>query len=229
MFQVVECWARSAGGRPIQLNCSHPLAQIEGLSPLLFIGGIHGDEPEGFSLAREMIAWLKSHTPNTQHAWIIIPALNPDGEANNQRTNDNGVDLNRNFPSSDWSSDFSEARYCPGPNPGSEPEIEALVNLIKQTEPRLIVHFHSWKPGVVFAGPPNHPAPQLLAESSGYPIQTDIGYPTPGSLGQWGWLDQRIPIVCTEEAEGTSGQETWSRFGPGLKKIFEEEIPLVVK
>lgn len=222
-------WATSAGGHKITLYHSHPLVELVSLRPLLLIGGVHGDEPEGVALAQQLLAWLKSHTTTVKNSWVLIECLNPDGFSRNQRTNHHGVDLNRNFPSRDWSPQHREARYFPGPAPASEPEIQALVHLVAQVRPRLIVHFHSWKPSVVFAGPPNHPAPRFLSESSGYPVQPDIGYPTPGSLGQWGWLDQGIPVICTEEAERVSATETWTRFGPGLQKIFGQEIPLPLK
>ncbi|MCB0365202.1 MAG: DUF2817 domain-containing protein [Bdellovibrionaceae bacterium] len=229
MSLVVQDWAHSASGRNIQLHHSVPLSELERLRPLLFVGGVHGDEPEGIALAKKLLAWLKNNTVQSHNPWLLIECINPDGEATKQRTNGNGVDLNRNFPSRDWSSESKGQRYYPGPNPGSEPEVQALVALALKYRPRLIVHFHSWKPGVIFAGDPTHPAPGYLAQSSGYPIQPDIGYPTPGSLGQWGWLDQGIPVICTEEAEGASADETWTRFGPGLQKIFEQEIPLPVK
>ena len=38
----------------------------------------------------------KANTP------LFIPCLNPDGMSKNTRTNSNGVDLNRNFPTKNW-------------------------------------------------------------------------------------------------------------------------------
>jgi hypothetical protein len=58
---------------------------------------------------------------------IIIPVLNPDGYVRNWRYNDNGIDLNRNFP--------------PGGN-ASEPETKALVNLMDNYPPIIYVNNH---------------------------------------------------------------------------------------
>ena len=58
---------------------------------------------------------------------LFIPCLNPDGMALNRRTNANGVDLNRNFPTKNWGEDGSEAglfqfnsqSFAPSPQPSS--------------------------------------------------------------------------------------------------------------
>ena len=56
---------------------------------------------------------------------LFIPCLNPDGMALGTRTNANGVDLNRNFPTKNWGEDGSEAglfqfnsqSFAPSPQP----------------------------------------------------------------------------------------------------------------
>lgn len=229
MIVEISHWAQSTNNRPIALFASQSLLTIRNRQPIVFIGGIHGDEPEGIALAESLLAWLKNHSSNVSLDWILIPCLNVDGAQANERTNGRGVDLNRNFPSQDWNAEHRAPRYYPGPVKASEMETQALVQLIMEVPPQLIVHFHSWKPAVVFAGPAKHMAPLYLVESSGYPLQEDIGYPTPGSLGQWAWLDLQIPVICTEEREGASQQDTWTRFGPGLKKILGQVDPPHVK
>ena len=64
--------------------------------PVLVIGVFHGDEPQGKFLIEE---YLKE---NNDSRLLFIPCLNPDGMAQNIRTNANGVDLNRNFPTKNW-------------------------------------------------------------------------------------------------------------------------------
>ena len=190
--------------------------------PILFIGGVHGDEPEGVSLAESLLEWLKNNnSKNLKTHWILIPCLNPDGFKNNQRVNSNGVDLNRNYPSVDWTPKHDAPRYYPGPTPSSEIEITNLCQLIHKVKPQLIVHFHSWKPCLVFAGPNDaHPLVDELAQSSNYEVISDIGYPTPGSLSQWAWKDHKIPVLCIEEREGANKEEIWTRFGPGFTKFL---------
>lgn len=191
--------------------------------PILFIGGVHGDEPEGVRLAEELLNWLKheeSQNAKEVRPWILIPCLNPDGYSKNQRTNDAGVDLNRNFPSRDWSPEAKAPRYYPGPSPGSEKEVRALVKLIEDEKPQLIVHFHSWEPCVVFTGAPGKAAAEIIASGTGYECREDIGYPTPGSLGQFGWTEHQIPVICIEEQEHSNLDEVWPHFKKGLTTLL---------
>jgi murein peptide amidase A len=222
-FIEVKEWAFSAMKRPIALYKSHENPD----RPILLTGGVHGDEPEGIWLAEATLEWLKSNSSNeknvggkTQVPWVIIPCINPDGAAKNERVNGHGVDLNRNYPSKSWSPKFEKERYFPGASAASEPEIKSLIALIRQTKPRLLIHCHSWKPCIVFAGEPGLPAARALAECTGYTLKDDIGYPTPGSLSEWGWVDNNTPVICIEESEGTAKKDVWPHFAEGMKKIF---------
>lgn len=214
----IKEWAFSAGGLPLELHQSANLQHVQS-RPLLIIGGVHGDEPEGVWLAEHVLEWLQ-RTP-VQIPWLLIPCLNPDGYAARQRVNGNGVDLNRNFPCQNWSPAFEKERYFPGSRPNSEPETQALVKLISDVQPRLIIHCHSWIPCIVYTGDPGRPAAEALARSSGYPAQPDIGYPTPGSLGEYGWRERQTPVICIEEAERVEKATVWPRFQSGFRELFE--------
>ncbi len=215
-------WCKSATGQNIELVHSGHFVFKKGLSPVIVIGGVHGDEPEGVTLASELLNWLiqSNESEDQIQPWAVIPCLNIDGFKLNQRTNGNGVDLNRNYPSSNWSPDYKESRYFPGPKAGSEPETLAVVDLIQQTVPRLVIHCHSWKPMIVLTGPPALRDAEALSQASGYPIENTIGYPTPGSLSHYGWVDNKLPIICVEEAERVPSAEIWPRFAEGFKKIL---------
>jgi predicted deacylase len=210
-------WARTARQTPIELVSSHPLEQLE--RPVLFIGGVHGDEPLGVRLAVDFLPWLRAQKATEISSWIMIPCINPDGFKAGTRVNGNGVDLNRNYPASNWSHEARAPRYSPGPHAGSELEIQALVRLITQVHPQLIVHFHSWKPCIVATGEPAKASAQLLAQCSGYELVKTIGYDTPGSLSQFGWYDQKIPVICIEESDDATPESTWPRFQPGLSAL----------
>lgn len=218
----VPGWARSALGTPIDLfRKSHTDAR----KPLLFVGGVHGDEPEGVRLATDFLEWLKAESASVKRSWILIPDINPDGSAKGERTNGRGVDLNRNFPSKDWSAEARAPRYNPGTAPASEPEVRALCDLIEAEKPEVIVHFHSWKPCVVYSGAGGKPWSDAIAEGTGYESREDIGYPTPGSLGQYALLNLGLPVVCVEAQEGAPLETIWPTFGPGLRKIMRGEAP----
>lgn len=216
-------WAFTLNNSPITLYKSAPHTWDSQKQPLLFIGGVHGDEPEGVRLAEELLNWLDENSSQYPNApWLLITCLNPDGYALNQRVNANGVDLNRNYPSKCWSPDFSKDRYFPGAAPGSEPEIKAILDLITEYNPKVILHFHSWEPCVVYAGDIAKKYAQFLSASSGYQLKEDIGYPTPGSLSEFGWKDNSIPIICVEEQEGTNLDEVWQNFAHGLENIIKD-------
>lgn len=218
----VDNWAKSRGAKPIALAHSGT-KDIEALHrPLIFIGGVHGDEPEGVKLAQETLSWLSENVNDAKVPWILIPCLNPDGYAAHSRTNGAGVDLNRNYPARSWSPEAKEPRYFPGPAPGSEPEIKALVALIEKVDPRLLIHCHSWNPCIVMTGEPARKDAERLARVSGYPLQATIGYDTPGSLSQYGWVDRQIPVICIEEQEGTPLDKVWSHFKVAIVEIFSD-------
>lgn len=216
----LSSWAQSALGNSIDLYKKiHSTSQKK---PFLFIGGVHGDEPEGVELAHRLLEWLKeAEKSHSFRSWILVPCLNPDGYKINERTNGNGVDLNRNFPSFDWSAKNDKgARYFPGPHAASEPEVSALSKLIENEKPEAIFHFHSWEPCVVYTGAPGKNYAEFLSPGPSHPVREDIGYPTPGSLGQYGWQIHKIPVICIEEKEKINLTEVWPNFREGFEKLM---------
>jgi len=218
-------WSRTALGTPIELYASHDLNDLKKQQPVLLMGGIHGDEPLGVLLAQKTLAFLQdTKGPHSAGAgavpWALIPCLNVDGYKNNTRVNGRGVDLNRNYPAKSWSPECEKPRYNPGPSPGSEPEIQAVVQFIKDFKPRLLIHCHSWKPMIVCAGEGGMRDAERLGRSTGYEVVPEIGYPTPGSLSQFGWADHKIPVICIEESDDAAPKEVWPRFRQGMEEIF---------
>lgn len=219
-------WAFSFKNKAIPLFASSEKALDGTSSPILFIGGVHGDEPEGVELAKKTLQWLKSdayqkHTTTPEKpAWVLIECINPDGFAAGERVNAQGIDLNRNFPSQNWIREAKAPRYFPGNHPLESVEVLALCKLIEKIRPQVIIHAHSWNPCVVCTGPENHPYARALAEASGYALVNDIGYPTPGSLGEYGWHQLQIPVICIEEQEKVDLSLVWGHFQPGIEQIF---------
>jgi hypothetical protein len=211
--RAIELWTSRHTSRDVSRDTSHP-------APLLLIGGVHGDEPEGIHLATDTLTWLKTRPLATVVPWIVVPCLNVDGAARDSRVNANGVDLNRNYPSANWSPEFKTERYFPGPRPGSEIEVQGIVELIQTFRPQTIIHCHSYHPCIVMTGEPGRIFAEPLARASGYEITHSIGYETPGSLSSYGWHDLGIPVICIEEREGASRAETWRRFAPAMAEIF---------
>lgn len=215
-------WGQTATGRHLEMLQN---LHRKDVAPYLFVGGVHGDEPEGVRLAEDFKMWLLNHSTPEDHPWILIPCLNADGYHNKQRTNSRGVDLNRNFPSQDWTEALEKNRYYSGPFPGSELETQALVRLIETYKPKAIIHFHSWKPCVVYTGETGRPYGEILTRGNPYEAREDIGYPTPGSLGQYGWLNHQTPVICIEEQEHADLNLVWPHFREGLQALIRNEGP----
>lgn len=216
----LSSWAKSPLGNKVELYKKiHPTSKKK---PFLFIGGVHGDEPEGVEVALKLLEWLKAaEKSHPLRSWLLIPCLNPDGYKKNERMNGNGVDLNRNFPSKDWTSQNDRGpRYNPGTHAASEPEVKAVVELIEKEKPEAIFHFHSWEPCVVYTGSPGKSYADFLSPGPRYPVREDIGYPTPGSLGQYGWQVHKIPVICLEEQEKINLSEVWSHFQKGFENLM---------
>ena len=162
------------------------------LGAVLVVGVFHGDEPQGDYLVRK---YYKTF-PDTK--LMMIPCLNPDGMERKTRTNFNGVDLNRNFPSKNWVLGVKDDYYG-GEKPASEVETRFLTEVIEKYSPKAILTLHAPYKVVNYDG--NDSAKDLalrISEIIGYPVEENIGYPTPGSFGTWAGIERKIPVITLE-------------------------------
>jgi protein MpaA len=172
-----------------------------GRAEIVVLAAIHGDEPETTVAVSEALRGLP--TGDLQAAVILCG--NPDGMVRGTRGNARGVDLNRNFPTSNWRPDLvfyksraNDARdiaLSPGSEPASEPETRALLALIERLKPRAVVSLHSALACIDDSGA-SHLGRQL-ADRCALPFLTEIGYPTPGSMGTWAG-EQALNLVTLE-------------------------------
>lgn len=177
-------------------------------NPILVVGVVHGDEPQGEDLINRYLA-------GTESGMLFIPSLNPDGKQLGRRTNSNGVDINRNFPTKNWELTEKD-NYFGGESPASEIETKFLINVIKEYKPRLILTLHTPYKIVNYDGPAKEVS-EKISEIIGYPVEESIGYPTPGSFGTYAGVERNIPTITLEMDE----EETIDSLYPKVKKIFE--------
>lgn len=189
---------------------------------LLVIAGIHGEEADACMVLSRALRLLR--TP-PEHTAVVICA-NPDGVAMATRGNARGVDLNRNFPATNWSHHpvqcrmFIESprvtRLSPGVSAASEPETQALLQLIKSLAPHEIVSLHS--PLGCVDSPIATPLAQKLADQLKLPLVQSIGYETPGSLGSW-CTESHISCI-TLELPRLASEILAQKYSPVLAELL---------
>lgn len=106
---------------------------------IVHVTGLHGFEKGSqiatYAFFKEMCEDWKNRRWLYEMRWgcdfIVVPALTPSSIDQDTRTNHNGVDINRNFPTG-WeeNSDDPESNYYRGPSAGSEPETQIAMGLV---------------------------------------------------------------------------------------------------
>ena len=171
---------------------------------ILTIGVFHGDEPDGEYLISR---YLQDRT-ETSNRLLFIPCLNPDGKEIQTRKNINGVDLNRNFPTKNWIKVSQSDDYYGGEKPASEIETQFLVYVIEKYKPDLILSIHEPYKVVNYDGPAKNIA-EDISKITGYKIEKNIGYPTPGSFGTYCGVERNIPTITLELPEKEDKELLW--------------------
>jgi protein MpaA len=140
-----------------------------------------------------------------------MPVANPDGMANNLRTNIRGVDLNRNFEARNRK---NIKRY--GEKPLSEPESRALKNLILEYEPTRILTIHQPFGCIDYDGNAAGIA-ERMGQFCELPVEK-VGA-MPGSLGSFAGIETGIPIITLELKENDhlfDDRTLWDKYGKAL-------------
>lgn len=202
----------------------------------MILCGVHGDEITPIKFCFDVMKHLDEHLNEIGDKLVVVaPIVNPDSffPRRSTRTNANGVDINRNFPTKDWYKDAirlwkrryrSDKRRNPGKYPLSEPEVLFQVNLIKRYSPDKIISVHAPLTILDYDGPRDHQseghignvANQLLIQMSqqakGYRVKN---YPFfPGSLGNYAGNERKIPTYTLElpSSDYTKSDSYWALF-----------------
>lgn len=221
----------AVSGTPILLKEYPPLPVRQPRGRVLLIGGIHGDEYSSVTIVFKWMAILNRYHSGLFH-WRISPLMNPDGllRRRSQRMNQNGVDLNRNFPCPNWhqaTSDYwirrtsRNPRRYPGDDPLSEPESRWLAAEIEEFRPDVIVSVHAPHGVLDFDGPPE--APERFGS-----LRLNLLGTYPGSLGRYAGVHKEIPVVTIELASAgimPSGAEQ-RRIWLDLVRWLKKRLPL---
>jgi len=153
---------RSSNQKPIAAVKISDNASFEEDEPaFLLVGIIHGAEPLGLKITLKLLQELinsygksveVTDWVNAYELWFV-PVLNVWGYENRARKNANGVDLNRNYDFR-WERCSAAGQDCAnpasafyrGPAPFSEPETQAIRDLILEQRPLFGITFHAGNP-----------------------------------------------------------------------------------
>lgn len=215
-------------GKTVEGHTIHAYAtDVKASKWIYLMAGTHGDEVEGIHVCKELFNWLKTEHTLKDMPIVVIPILNVDGYRASTRVNAHMVDLNRNYPTKDWSPEAREKKYNPGPKALSEPENQYLVRLLDKYRPGFILSFHSWKPILNYNGDCQDIA-AFLASYNNYPIDGDIGYPTPGSFGSFVPEKYNAGVLTFECPPLEEGKVTlksvWEENEKGLKALMQSDL-----
>jgi predicted deacylase len=218
---------------------------------LLFVGGIHGGyEWNSVLVAYNLIDYLDGHLEDVPEnlSITIVPNANPDAvfdvtgkegrftiddvstsadTLKSARFNADKVDLNRNFacnwqPTGTWQSKTVSA----GTEAFSEPETQAIRDLVQNLHPVATVFWHSAS-GAVYASHCGDTAISVAgrtlmntyAKASGYPaVDTFDSYPVNGAADDW-MSTINLPAVTVELSSHDSVE--WEKNLAGIKAVIE--------
>jgi len=192
-----------------------------GSTTILFTGGIHGNELSGSYLMHDWISYLDSNAEAipTDKKIVVVPDVNPDGLATSSRYNSNNVNIDRNFPSANWTADIDSSSGLVvgggGASAMSEPETKALANLTTTLQPRLEVSFHA-QGSLVGANQRGDSVSigNLYASSVGYSsmighAEETMGYTITGEYEEWAGEQYGTPAILIELPSAT-GRYFWA-------------------
>ena len=179
-------------GRSIRDRPIRAIVFGTGAYRVLFIGGTHGNE-YGTGVAKAFAAWLRRH-PGAVPSGVqihIIRCQNPDGLWAGTRGNARNVDLNRNYPTPNWTrilDPLDPSRWMGlwgGSRPGSEPETRAVLRYLRRDFSRLVT-LHSTAGLIDWNGSGGRRIALRLSRICGLPLG-HLSYQSHihGSLGQF--------------------------------------------
>jgi protein MpaA len=217
----------------------------------LMLSSVHGDEITPVYFGLRLVSWLKGEPDLCKKYRVVVaPVINPDGylQKKETRSNANGIDINRNFPTKDFAQQAiklwktknkSDSRRFPGNEGGSEPETKFQQWLIDEFKPQKILTVHSPLNFFDYDGPETdelrtftqeyiNSCTQLKAavrkQTSNYNF-LNFGF-FPGSLGNYAGKERGIPTLTLElpTTDARQARNYFERLKKGTRELVVYEV-----
>ena len=142
-------------GMPIYLYKFAPKRTSESESAkrikMMIVTGVHPNELMDFFTVNQFFnyintAWKTDDTVAQLRSMVdfyVMPCVSPWGYANRSRVNGNGVNLNRNFPTLNWTSSGAGTEDYTGATAGSEYETKLVMYYADQIKPDIFYDAHT--------------------------------------------------------------------------------------
>jgi len=220
--------------------------------------GVHGDEITPIKFCFDIIYDLLDRAQNSDEKEklkfkdrfiVVAPIVTPDSyfKKKSTRTNANGVDVNRNFPTKDWwklalklwgQNYGRDKRRFPGNRPMSEPEVIFQMNLVKRFRPQKIISVHAPLTLIDYDGPDKDHKNTKINTTAGHELLVQMSkeansyrikdYPFfPGSLGNWAGNELGIATYTLElpTSDERKTKDYWGLFQKAIYAAFLNSLP----
>lgn len=237
----VQIGGHSVKGRPLvylEYGVPNPT------NTTLVFSMVHGDEITPLYVGLKLLEWLERSASQFKYSRVVVaPLVNPDSflDLPRRRVNANGVDVNRNLPTSDWEAAAqaywkeragADPRRFPGSKANSEPETAFQMMLLEKYKPQKILSVHAPLNFMDYDGPTTLSLSQFPSEyietclKLRKTVKAVSGGFFPGSLGNYAGQERGIPTLTLElpTADPKQADAYWRRFVQGMKTVIQFQV-----
>ncbi len=206
------------------------LEQVEidgGTSRVMIVAGFRGTRNATTRLAESFARFASEQDLlKDRPTLLIVRDANPDGRANRTPTNARGVDVDRNFASSDWRKIPVGAQWLSGRRPASEPETQWIAGLVEAWKPiRIIVLLGDGPQAWIRAVGSDPSWRDGVAALTDLPW-VDAAMPLPsGSFASWAAVDLKIPTLLINLPADDDATKFWQSQQPLITGIINNWSP----